>query len=222
MRSRILGAVLAVLIAPLAYAGELPSKGKIASPVTPAAAEDNGHWNRTGMYVGLLAGYDISVLEAEGVDLANSKLMGGAMVGWNWRVSQGLVLGLEADWMFTGISASHSDNEVLLKATTDHLVSIRARAGIPLGPALVYVTAGPAWQQSKLTVDDGEGATSERTWQLGAAFGGGAEVELSRSLALRLEAIHYVFPNDGAPLSDFLDSENQHTTVRAGVAFKLN
>jgi hypothetical protein len=58
--------------------------------------------------------------------------------------------------------------------------------------------------------------------QLGLAVGGGAEIELIRSFALRLEALHYIFPEDGAPLSGLLDSENQHTTVRAGVIFKLN
>lgn len=216
MRAKLLGAALAALLAPLAYAGDLPKSGKISS-FPPAAAQDNT-WNRTGMYVGLLGAYDMTVLEAEGVDLANGKLMGGAMVGWNFRVAPSFVVGIEADWMFTGISASKSDDEVLLKATTDHLVSLRARAGIPIGPALLFVSAGPAWQQTKLTV----GEVSDRTWQLGGAFGGGAEVELSRAFAIRLEALHYIFPADGAPLSDFLDSENQHTTIRAGAIFKLN
>jgi hypothetical protein len=80
------------------------------------------------------------------------------------------------------------------------------------------VSAGPAWQQSKITIDD----VSDRNWQLGAAFGGGAEVELSRAFAVRLEALHYIFPDDQAPLSDLLKSENQHTTIRAGALFKLN
>lgn len=213
---RFLGAALAALLAPLAYAADITKPGRIGSPAPALAADEQ--WNRTGMYVGLLGGYDVTVLEAEGLDLANGKLMGGAMAGWSWRVAPAFVLGLEADWMFTGIQAQHSAEEVLLKATTDHLVTVRARAGVPLGPALVYVTAGPAWQQAKLTV----GETSERNWQIGAAFGGGAEVELSRALALRLEALHYMFPNDGAPLSDLLDSENQHTTARAGLIFKLN
>jgi len=216
MRFKLLGVALAMLLAPLAYAADIPGSGGIAAPVQ---AQDH---NRTGMYVGLLGGYDITVLETEGVDLSNGKLMGGAMLGWNFRVAPGFMLGLEADWMFTGISANKSDGEVSLKASTDHLISIRARAGVPMGPALLYVTAGPAWQQAKTTVGEGEEAVSERSWQLGAAFGGGAEVELSRAFALRLEALHYVFPADGAPLNELFDSENQHTTVRVGAVFKLN
>jgi outer membrane immunogenic protein len=212
MRAKLLGAVLAALIAPLAYASDLPSSGKIAAPAT---AEE---WNRSGLYVGLLGGYDVAVMEAEGIDLAGGKLMAGAMVGWNWRAAPGLVAGIEADWMFTGISASTVADEVTLKASTDHLVSLRARLGVPIGPALLYVTGGPAWQHVKLTVDD----VSERTWQLGAAMGGGAEIELSRSLAIRGEVLHYIFPEDGAPLSGLLESENQHTTARIGAVFKLN
>jgi outer membrane immunogenic protein len=218
MRAKLLGAVLAALLAPVAYAGDITKPGKIiASPVISAAAQDNT-WNRTGMYVGLLGAYDTTVLETEGIDLASGKLMAGAMVGWNFRVAPAFVLGIEADWIFTGISTSKTDDEVFLKATTDHLISLRARAGIPIGPALLFVTAGPAWQHAKLTVGD----TSDREWQLGAAFGGGAEVELSRAFAIRLEALHYVFPDDQAPLSDLLKSENQHTTIRAGAIFKLN
>jgi outer membrane immunogenic protein len=214
MRAKLIGAALAALIAPMAFAGELPGKGSIAAPITTAQAEDS--WNRTGFYAVAIGAYDTAVLEAEGFDLASGKLMAGAALGWNWRAG-GVVLGMEADWIFTGISASGGDEEVAIRASTDHLVSVRARAGIPLGPALIYATAGPAWQHAKLTVGD----ASERTWHLGLAVGGGAEVELTRSFALRLEALHYAFPNDGAPLNEILDSENQHTTVRAGAVLKF-
>jgi opacity protein-like surface antigen len=223
MRAKLLGAALAALLIPAAmmvsWAGELPQKGKIAAPVTTAAADDAG-WNRTGFYVGLLGAYDTTVLEAEGIDLANGKLMGGAAVGWNFRAG-GFVYGIEADWLFTGISASQTVDEVTLKASTEHLVSLRGRLGLPVGPALVYGTLGPAWQHARLSISDGGEGISERTWQLGLAVGGGGEVELTRSFALRLEAIHYVFPDDGAPLRDLFDSENQHTTVRAGALFKF-
>lgn len=220
MRAKLFGAALAAFIAPVALAGELPSNGKIVA-TTPAAADDHT-WNRSGFYVGAIGAYDVTVLEAEGLDLASGNLMAGGVIGWNFRVAPAFVLGLEADWIFTGISASSAADAVAIRASTDHLVSLRARAGIPLGPALLYATAGPAWQHAKLTLSEGEDSVAERQWQLGLAVGGGAEVELSRSFAVRLEALHYVFPEDGAPLAQFLESENQHTTVRVGVGFKLN
>jgi opacity protein-like surface antigen len=221
MRSKLLGVALAALTFSAAFAGELPGSGKIQAPVSKAHA-DEPNWNRTGMYVAAIGAYDVSVLNAEGFDLADGKLMAGAAVGWNWRVASNVVLGLEGDWMFTGVKGSREVDELVLRASMDHLASIRGRAGITAGPALLYLTLGPAWQSARLTIGEGDDAVSERKWQLGVAFGGGAEVELTRSLALRLEALHYIFPNDGAPLSDFLDSDNQHTAVRAGVVFKLN
>jgi len=216
MRAKLLGAVLAALIIPTAMAADVGKQGKIISASPPAAAEDI-KWNRTGAYVGLLAGYDVSILKTEGIDFANGKLMAGGFVGYNYRLA-GFIVGIEGDWIFTNISASSSSEELSLKASTDHLISIRVRAGIPLGPALLYVTAGPAWQHAKLTVNE----TTAREWHLGAAMGGGIEVELTRSLFVRAEALHYIFPANGAPLASFFESENQHTTVRLGLGFKLN
>jgi len=215
MRAKLLGAVLAALVIPTALAGDIGKQGKISASA-PATAEEP-KWHKGGVYVGILAGYDVQVLQTEGVDIANGKLMAGGFVGYNWRLGQ-FMLGVEGDWIFTGIKGSSATEELSISSSTNHLISLRARAGIPLGPALIYLTAGPAWQSIRITANE----ASERTWQIGAAIGGGAEVELSRSLAVRLEAIHYIFPNDGAPLSQLLDSENQHTTVRVGVVFKLN
>lgn len=215
MRAKLLGAALAALFAPIALAGDITPKGKIAAPVA-AQADEPVKWNRTGAYVVGILGYDVLKTDLEGLNFADGQIIGGGAIGYNWRL-QGVVLGVEADWMFTGISAGLGD-DVFIKASTEHLVTLRGRAGLPAGPALLYLTAGPAWQQVKLTVGD----ISERTWQLGAAFGGGIEVELTRSLAVRVEGLHYIFPDDGAPLGEILDSENQHTTARAGVIFKLN
>lgn len=210
MRAKLLGAVLAALFAPLALAADVDRAGKIAAPV-PAQADEPVKWNRTGAYVGIVGAYDIALLDVDGIDFGSGKLMAGALVGYNWRVASNIVLGIEGDWIFTGISASTTPDEITLKATTDHLVTLRARAGITAGPALLYLTAGPAWQQQKLTIGD----VSDREWQLGAAVGGGAEVELTRSLFVRLEALHYIF-------GEFQDSDNQHTAVRLGLGFKLN
>jgi len=215
MRAKLLGAVLAALIIPTALAGDIGKQGKISASTVATAEEPK--WHRGGAYIGALAGYDVSILKTEGIDFANGKLMGGAFAGYSWRV-QGIILGLEADWIFTNISASSSTEELFLKASTDHLITARARAGIPLGPALIYLTAGPAWQHARLTVNE----ATAREWHLGAAVGGGIEVELTRSLFIRAEALHYIFPANGAPLASFFESENQHTTARIGLGFKLN
>lgn len=214
MRAKLLGAVLAALCAPVALAGELPKQGHIL-PATPAAADDQPQ--RSNFYAGIVGGYGLSNVQVEGLDFADGKLIGGAMVGWNYRLSQGFMLGLEADWIFTGIAASTEVDELTIRASTDHLVSVRGRAGTYIGPVLLYGTLGPAWEHSRLQIGD----ISDRTWQLGLAAGGGAEIDLTKTIAVRLEAIHFMFPN-GGPFNTILDSDNQQTTVRAGIAFKLN
>lgn len=216
--------LLAALAALLAYTLEVKAadpgtRAKIIAPVQ-VVADEPVQWNRTGFYATILAGYDVTVFQADDIgEAASGKLMGGAAVGWNWRASQYFVLGLEVDWMFTGISANSGDDELAIKASTNHLISARGRAGVPLGPALIYFTGGPAWQYAKLSTVDGPALEAAREWQLGLAVGGGAEVELSRGLALRVEGLHYRFPKEWTSL---LDSENNHTTIRGGIVFKLN
>jgi len=90
MRAKLLGAVLAALFAPLALAADIDRAGKVAAPTVARA--DEPAWNRTGAYVGAVGAYDISILQAEGFDLANGKLMAGALIGYNWRVA-GFVFG---------------------------------------------------------------------------------------------------------------------------------
>src|SRR5262245_36348223 len=172
MPSKLIGSVLAASLCPLAYEADVGKDGKISA--SPVYAQDTGNqWNRSGAYVVGLAGYDLDVLKVEGLEGWNGKLMAGAGLGYNWRVSQHFLLGLEADWMFTGISVNAL--EELIKASTTHLITVRARAGIPMGHALVYVTAGPAWQDVRLTAGD----LSSREWHLGAAVGGGVELEVT-------------------------------------------
>lgn len=215
MRARFLAALAAACFALSANAADPTSPSRVrAQDATP-------EWNRTGFYVGAVAGYSTLVLEAEGIDLANGKLMVAPLIGFNARVSPQLVLGVEGDWVFTDVGASSTVDGITVTTSSRHLISLRARAGMPVGPALLYVTAGPAWQHSKLTLA-GEGSVTDSTWQLGGVAGGGIELELTRSLAVRLEALHYIFPRDGAPLEDFLRSDNQQTTARAGLVFKLN
>jgi opacity protein-like surface antigen len=219
MRYRLAAAAAAFLFAfSVSFAADKGAPmGKIAAPA--AQAQEPDKWNRAGPYVGILGAYDAYILQEEGgLDLAAGKLMAGGFAGYNFRCGT-LVCGVEGDWLFTGISASSAAGELSVKASTQHLASLRLRAGVPLGPALLYVTAGPAFQHAKTTVND----DTSGGWRTGAAFGGGAEVELSRTLFVRLEALHYVFPEDGwSAVHEWLDSQNQHTTARVGVGFKLN
>ena len=202
-------AALAVVFATLAHAEGISRTPQIAAPP---------NWNRSGLYVAALAGYNTAVLQAEGLDLGNGKLLGGAAVGYNYRFGS-YMGGIEADWLFTDLSASeNAGGGITVTASNKHLASVRARAGLLMGPAMLFVTAGPAWQHARVKASDGVTSVSDDVWQLGMVGGGGIELEVTRSFAVRLEALHYVFGKDGSP---FDEVKTEQTVARAAVIFKF-
>lgn len=205
MKRALVGALVALVLLPLA-----------------ARAQDRD-WNRTGFYVGLLGGYDATVLQTNGVDLGDGKLMAGAFAGFNARLTPDLVVGVEGDWLFTDVAGQTSNGITTLTSGSQHLASIRARVGFPMGPALLYVTGGPAITESHVGATNGILSIADKDWLIGAALGGGIEAEVSRTLFARLEAIHYMFPDNTVALGpDLFKTENQQTVIRVGLGFKLN
>jgi outer membrane immunogenic protein len=173
--------------------------------------------NRTAAYVGLTAGANIAQFEADGFKFADTAWMVGGFAGFNVRLPRSpFVVGLEADYIFTDVSAGQSSFVV---AREHYLASARARLGVGVGPALLYVTGGPAFTESKITT-----AVTDKNFMIGAALGAGVEAELTKTMFLRLEAIHYIFPDQDTScgLACTFQSKDQQSTVRMGVGFKLN
>ncbi len=111
MRAKLLGAALAALLIPAAmmvsWAGELPSKGKIAAPMTSAAAQDNPSW--TGFHLDAGVGYGFTRTEFDAVadgtnTLDKQNVLISAGMGWDLQMSN-IVLGVMAD-----VTASHIDD----------------------------------------------------------------------------------------------------------------
>lgn len=192
-----------------------------ASMIVPAAAADEAGY-RAGPYAGLAVGYSSGVLQAEDVDLASAGAFGGAYVGFG-GFTGGLYLGVEGDGMLTGIKSKLSDADFSVTGKNSYLASVRARAGVPVGPALIYVTAGPAFTDTKLKATDGVDSLTQSETLIGLAAGGGIEAALTNTVLLRLEAIHYAFPAEKFGLADSkIDLEQRETVVRVGLGFRLN
>jgi len=188
-----------------------------------ARAEDPG-WNRTGPYVGVLAGYDLVQLEAQGIGKSASTIpFGGAFGGLNIRQGD-LVYGLEGDFLLTDIKGTSSASGVTVSASSHYLASVRGRVGLPAGPALLFATAGVAFTDHSLSATAGPFSNTDKgTMDVGAAFGGGVDMELTRAVFVRLDAIHYWFPDNSMPLGfDQVKSANQETLIRVGLGIKLN
>lgn len=216
MRAMLGAAVAACLMLLPVYAGAADKSGpdKFLEEVQAPPARHN----RTGFYAGALAGWGVADFQADTFQFSDAAPLAGAFAGINIRLpSSPLVVGLEGDYVWTDISATPG---AIVIAKTSYLASIRARAGLAIGPALLYITGGPAFTEADV---DAGGIVSKETL-VGAALGGGVEAELTKVLFVRLEAIHYVFPDKdlSCGVGCAFESQNQHTTARFAVGFKLN
>lgn len=218
---KVLGAVLALMISTAAYAAD---KGGPSYPADPMPAPQTAaDWWRSGFYMGLAAGYNVAQLSADDFHFSNAAMTGGILGGFNVNMGSGVVLGMEADYMLTGIKGSTSTSGYSITASNHFLASVRARAGLTLGPAMLYATAGPAFTERKAAIQTGPFVSEMKDLQIGAVFGGGLESEITRTMSLRIEALHYMFPDkdvDGS--AGFFKSQNAQTTARAAIVFRLN
>ncbi len=202
------------LTASLAVAG--PAHAGLLAPI----------W--TGMYAGVHGGANWTDIDTSGgLSFSTEAATIGGHLGLN--VSFGLVVvGVEAD---LGIdTASYglgiSGAGVSLEGKVNAYGTARARLGIPVGPALFYATAGYAWSDVEITLNQSGASTMRSTSFNGIVYGVGAEVMVLPSVSVRLEALHYDFGQthlDFGALGRSADTfDPSATVVRAGVSFRFN
>jgi outer membrane immunogenic protein len=127
---------------------------------------------------------------------------GGVQAGYNWHWGQ-FVFGVEADIAKGGFARSAQTVQdgtateagllsYPVRGDFDYLATDRLRAGLTVGPqALLYATAGAGFARFEMDIADGRSriALDSR----GLAFGGGAEIALSRDVSLRAEWLRVDF-----------------------------
>jgi len=172
----------------------------------------------TGFYLGGAGGYgsshfDMSVPAtfAPGAPPDGTGGVFGVVVGYSQQIGV-FVGGLEVDFMAGTLEASKSFPSLVdstswnINTNFGTLASLRGRAGVSMGPVLLYGTAGGAWgnAQSDIAVMDtgtlvarGVATTNHFGWVAGA----GAEIALSPRWFIRGEWLHYEF-----------DGKNYHYT----------
>jgi outer membrane immunogenic protein len=172
----------------------------------------------TGFYLGAAGGYgtthfDMSVPAtfAPGATPDGNGGVGGVVFGYNHQIWV-IVGGLEVDFMAGTLEATKSFPSLVDSTSWDittkfgTLASIRGRAGVAMGPVLLYGTAGGAWgnAESDIAVMN-TGALVARgvatNNHFGLVTGAGAEIALSPNWVIRAEWLHYEF-----------DSKNYHYT----------
>lgn len=178
--------------------------------------------------------------------LNGSGFAGGLQAGINWQINT-VVLGVEADFTWTGIDGSAADvNRSAAGAIltpgghswsrdVDWLASLRARAGITLTPTmLAYITGGVAWQGVDLTAvqafTNSTAAVSVSDTKTGYVIGGGLELALNSNWLLRGEYLYYSFDGGNAAVvhsafpaitANFAWGDSQIHSLRAALSYKF-
>ena len=210
MKKLLLSSVALLGLATGAMAADLPSRRAASAPVFAAAPV----FTWTGFYVGVNAGYGWSNDDFDAIDLADDEddggFIGGAQVGYNYQIGS-FVVGLEGDIQYAdfgreGVFNFRDEQGNLFEGeleSSDWFGTVRARAGVAFGQALIYGTGGFAF------ADDVGGWT----------VGGGVEYAFTNNLSAKIEGLYVNLEGD----DDFpgFDNETDFGVVRAGLNFRF-
>ncbi|MEZ5856184.1 MAG: outer membrane beta-barrel protein [Hyphomicrobiaceae bacterium] len=195
----------------------------LASAAAPMATANPLSPIWTGAYVGVHGGANWADVDTRNFgSFDSSQATFGGHIGYNFAFA-GLVLGVEADASPMGSKLGFSTvSGGTASMDTDWAGSLRARAGITLGPALLYATAGWAWSKFSLIERSGSGTEfkSSGTYD-GVVYGIGAEAYVVPAVSLRIEALRYDYGQQdvsvGGGVAALKSIDRDDTVVRAGV-----
>ena len=204
-------------------AASLESGTAGAQGLLPSAA-----WN--GPYWGVHA--DVAWANARQVRSARD-LAWGAQVGYGLQLNL-IYIGLEADATYGGLRTS-SYLTPLYSSTleVDWSATARARAGLAIGDALLYVTGGVAWSAQTYGIHTlGSPLSSEHRTVAGIVYGAGLEIKPLPFLAARIEGLRTDFSTESGPFPKALPAalapsalkalNADETVVRASINIRLN
>jgi outer membrane immunogenic protein len=185
----VLGAVFALSIrvggpGP-AQAADLPPANYYTAPATLGA------YSWAGPYLGATIGYEWGRVSHN--PMRPSGLFGGIAGGYNWQFGQ-FVTGVETDIDVSGAD----DTFAPWQFSNPWFGTLRGRAGIALGNALIYGTAGAAY--GRLTVQT-PGNLSETRTGLGWTVGGGLEIGFTPHWSAKAEWLYLDLSDRGYSLT---------------------
>ncbi|MEI2383653.1 outer membrane protein [Breoghania sp. JC706] len=216
------GAVIGGGVAPV-LAADLPEPAAPEAYSAPAPVpQERFYW--TGFYFGGTLGYGWGDRDANGpatgsFDLDSNGVNAGVHAGYNYMFTPNWLLGMEADIAYTDQSDSASPNGVGVKATSNWLSTVRARAGYVFdNNVLVYGTGGLALADRKWS----GGGSDDSDVTAGWTVGGGVETALTDHLTARAE---YLYADFGKENYNFggtsVKSDLSEHIARVGMSYKF-
>lgn len=224
-----------VLFATVALAALTIAPAFAADPGMPMEEAPIG-FSWTGGYIGVQAGYgwgDYRQFSASGVgvNVDVDGFAGGAFVGYNYQLSNNIVLGAEAD-ISTGLDGETAQGTAgpfwscstgACNTDIDWFATIRARLGYAMDRFHVYGTGGlaVARQSGGIYNSAQQGTTQTET---GWALGAGLEYAFTDNIIVRGEYLHVDLGDIrfGTGLgTEAFEGDGDFDTVRLGVAYKF-
>lgn len=183
-----------------------PAAGQAADLVLKAPAL-KAVYDWAGLYIGMHTGFTRGASSATLADptVATDNhvfngMTGGVQAGYNWRLSSGVLLGVEGDISFPNYLPS---NHVVSSAATglssaeerwDYVASLRARLGYTSGNWLLYATGGLAFAGERFLSTPINDVEDRRLHtRLGWAAGAGLEYGFAPHWTARLEYLYQGF-----------------------------
>ena len=181
-----LSIVLVAGVSALALTSAVSAADLIIEEPYVAPVVDTGDWE--GPFIGVFAGYGwgtvtddtatgIYLDTVDELDLAGWLV--GLDVGYNFYLSEGIVLGVVADIAWSDISGT--DSITTATFDTDWLGSVRGRLGFDGGAFMPYLTAGLAVAGTNAT---DPAAVSDSATHIGWTVGAGVEIAATEDLSI--------------------------------------
>ena len=226
MRKFLLGATALVAFTGSALAADLPARTYTKAPPYVAPVQI---YNWTGFYIGGHVGGAFGAGDSLGG--SDGRFVGGVQGGADYQFAPNWVLGVEAQYSWSG----SSNNGVVFPGGTvvtgnaGDIGSVTGRLGYTWGPALLYAKGGYAWRDgSSLGVTNGFGAPlafSADAKKDGYTVGGGLEYLFAPNWSAKVEYQYYDFGNTNiiSGPADIAGArfKNEEHTVKAGLNYRF-
>ncbi len=195
-------------------------------------------YNWSGIYVGAQVGYAWGDRDVDFSDIPVTSnpepngILGGAYLGYNAQLSNGIVVGVEGDFAFTdlhdsdGLTAPAPLPGQSFEVDVNWTAAVRARLGYAAGRFLPYLAGGVAFADvdhegfSAPNASAGTGSDTFVGWTIGA----GAEYAFTDNVIVRAEYRYTDFGSEdyaGDPNFEARSVDLKTNDIRFGISYKF-
>ena len=191
-------------------------------------------FNWTGAYIGAQAGYlwgegDFEVDDGSGAEIEPDGCLGGIYVGYNYQMANNVVVGVDADFAWTGADDSATGFDDLgvpvgtLDSELDWEGAVRLRLGYAVDRFLPYVAGGVAFGRMGIEAFNLAGVSqgSDDDTGVGWTLGVGIEYAFTDNIIGRAEYRYTDFGDFDFSVPGGATADLTTNDVRLGVAYKF-